>query len=144
MLEEKADLFAESLSIFYSSDDRKESFIDVQMFFPELFQVNFMTLINIPSKTFQDKIETDNKLEVYIIEGKYLLTFNKKEMLNLNHFKVVKRFDALITKDYLVESFKDVFSNHTNLAEFLMAESRIRLQITAKLGNMHLNVYYYY
>ena len=65
MLEEKADLFAESLSIFYSSDDRKESFIDVQMFFPELFQVNFMTLINIPSKTFQDKNETDNKLEVF-------------------------------------------------------------------------------
>jgi len=70
MLEEKADLFAESLSIFYSSDDRKESFIDVQMFFPELFQVNFMTLINIPSKTFQDKNETDNKLEVHIIRGK--------------------------------------------------------------------------
>ena len=125
MLEEKADLFAESLNVFYSSDDRKESFIDVQMFFPELFQVNFMTLINIPSKTFQDKNETDNKLE---------------EMLNLNNFKVVKKFDAIITKDHLVDSFKDVFSNHINLAEFLLAESRIRLQITAKLGNMHLNV----
>jgi len=64
MLLEKSDLFDESLSFFYSSQQRQESLIDVQIFFPEIFQVNFMTLINLPSTTFSNKLEIDNKLEV--------------------------------------------------------------------------------
>jgi len=64
MLLEKSDLFDESLSYFYSSQHRQESLIDVQIFFPDLFKVNFMTLINIPSMSITNKLEIENHLEV--------------------------------------------------------------------------------
>lgn len=64
MLQEKSSLFSESLNLFYSSNNRVEALTDTEMFFPELFQVNFMSLIAIPSKIGQNKDESDNNLEV--------------------------------------------------------------------------------
>jgi len=62
-------------------------------------------------------------------------------MLNSNNFRVLRRFEAIVSKDILLECFSGIFSNHENLADFLLTESKIKMQITAKVGNMSMNVF---
>jgi len=62
-------------------------------------------------------------------------------MLNLNNFRVLRRFEAIVSKEILLECFQGIFSNHANLADFLLTESKVKMQITSKLGNMFLNVF---
>ena len=67
MLREKSDMFSSSINLYYSSEMKLESLVDTQMFFPELFQVNFMTLIGVPSTTTDKKDDIERKLQVYFI-----------------------------------------------------------------------------
>ena len=58
----------------------------------------------------------------------------------MNNFRVVKKYDGTPSKDMLVECFKEIYSNHTNLAEYLLSEKKMRMRIAVKLGNTSLNV----
>jgi len=56
----------ETFSLQHCSRDRLEALMDTQIFFPEHFQVRFMTMISLPSLMYpklRDAIE--RKLEVY-------------------------------------------------------------------------------
>ncbi len=59
----------------------------------------------------------------------------------MNEFRVVRRLEASISKERLVENFKYLFSHPVSLADYLLAGSRLRMLITAKVGNPNLNDY---
>ena len=65
MLEAKSKYFSSSLAFFYSSENRIESIIDTQIFFPNFFQVEFMSLIGLPSINVQSRGEAIKKMDVY-------------------------------------------------------------------------------
>jgi hypothetical protein len=59
----------ESFSLLHCSKDRIEALTDAQLFFPEHFQVKFMTMINLPSLMYPaNRAEIERRLEVAIRE----------------------------------------------------------------------------
>lgn len=61
-------------------------------------------------------------------------------MLNQSNFRIVRKFDGVLPRETLVKCFESIFSHSTQLAEFLLAEARIKMKIAAKLGTLSLNV----
>ena len=84
-----------SFELVHSSKDRAESFLDTQLFFPELFQVNFLTLISQPS-LFSERYRaiSERKLE---------------EVLSLNNYRITKTLEATPDKDQLTFCLKSIF-----------------------------------
>jgi hypothetical protein len=57
----------------------------------------------------------------------------------MNEFRIVRKLEASISRDRLIESFKSLYSNAVSLAEYLLTGSKLRMLITAKVGNPNLN-----
>ncbi len=65
MIKERAKMIKETFSLLHSSKDRIEAFLDTQIFFPENFQVRFMTMINLPSLMYPNNRDViERRLEV--------------------------------------------------------------------------------
>ena len=116
-----------SFELVHSSKDRAESFLDTQLFFPELFQVNFMTLISQPCLFSGERYRAinDRKLE---------------EVLIMNNYRITRNLEALPDKDQLTICLKSIFSNSIPLSNFLLTESKVRMTIVGKMGPNQLNV----
>ena len=109
----------------HSSQNRSEGMIDAQLFFPEMFKVNFMTLMHLPSLMF--------------LKQRPLIERRLEDTLMNNEYRLLTKQELQITKDQLVDKLKDVFSNSIPLATYLLSDPNLRITVAGKVGPNKLN-----
>jgi hypothetical protein len=57
----------------------------------------------------------------------------------MNNFRIVRKLEASISKERLVETFKHLFSHVNSLADYLLSGAKLKMLISAKIGNPNMN-----
>jgi hypothetical protein len=119
-------MMRETFTLVHLSKTRYESMLDTQLFFPEQFHVKFMTLVGQPALFFmRQPMMAQKRLE---------------DVLAMNQYRVLRTIDLGLSRDQVATTFKSIFSNCIPFADFILAEMRLKMIISGKMGLNSFNV----
>ena len=134
----KSNQAPKGFELFYHSKDVKKAFLDMQIFFPEAFRMNYMTfMISPPSISNESDITQENFLRLLRIEEDKF-----KDLMHFNGFTIFnEESQEILSEDFSMkvpQSFGLFMADHANLMNFFFRQEGVLMNFCGKFGTSSL------